>query len=108
MNRRHFLHRSLAATGGAAAFMSKPGARTLAAHGGSPATTPSKVGYIRPEIPAFEIPAYRGKRYEDTVPATLDITERARLGVHVLTSITDPAADYQIYWAVNLFRNPPV
>jgi hypothetical protein len=108
MNRRHFLHRSLAATGGAAAFMSKAGARTLAAHGGRPDTAPSKIGYIRPEIPTFEIPAYRGKRYEDTVPATLDITERAKLGVHVLTSITDPAADYQIYWAANLFRNPPV
>src|SRR5216684_2089345 len=38
---------------------------------------------------------------------TLDIGERARLGVHVLTSITDPEVDDEIYWSCHFFRNPP-
>ena len=42
------------------------------------------------------------------MPDTLDLAERARLGVHVLTSIADPQADYEIYWGVNFYRNPAV
>jgi len=40
---------------------------------------------------------YRGQSYQDKVPDTLDIAERARLAVHALPSITDPDADYEIY-----------
>jgi hypothetical protein len=36
----------------------------------------------------------RGQYYEATVPDTLDLAERARLAVHGLTSILDPAMNY--------------
>jgi hypothetical protein len=45
--------------------------------------------------------------YEDRVPDTLDIAERARLGVHCMTAITDPSADYEIYWTAHFDQNPP-
>lgn len=41
-------------------------------------------GYIQPEIPHTDMPAYGGERYEATVPDTLDLAERARLGIHGL------------------------
>lgn len=56
------------------------------------------IRYIRDKVPAFQITPSKGTRYEDTVPDTLDIAERAKLGVHVLTAITDPRADCEIYW----------
>lgn len=68
----------------------------------------SPVRYIRGQAPPFQIPVYRGLRYSDTVPDTLDVAERAKLGIHALTSITDPAFDYEIYWSANFFRNPAV
>jgi len=67
-----------------------------------------KPEYIRENIPAFEIPAYSGTRYEDRVPDTLDLAERARLGAHCMTSITDPLADHEIFFYVDLHRNPAV
>ena len=67
-----------------------------------------KVQYIREEIPEFEVPSIRGVRYEDTIPDTLDIAERAKLGLNSLTSITDLNADQEIYWLADFFRNPPV
>ena len=70
--------------------------------------TKLSVQYIRPEIPKFSIPPYRGERYADQVPDTLDLTERAKLGIHVLTGITDPDADYEIYWLTDVFRDPPI
>ena len=36
------------------------------------------IGYVRPEIPDFEMPDYQGERYEAMVPDTLDLAERAR------------------------------
>lgn len=66
----------------------------------------SKIGYIRDHVPSFEVPPYRGQLYSDRIPDTLDIAERAKLGVHALTSITDPTMDYEIYWSCNFFRNP--
>ena len=66
------------------------------------------IQYIREEIPSFDIPPYPGQTYEDKVPDTLDIAERARLGVHGLTSITDPEVDYEIHWLTQFFRNPPI
>ena len=64
------------------------------------------VGYIRPKIPDFDVPAYRGERYEAMVPDTLDLQDRAALGVNVLTSATDPLADYEIYFWVRFLSNP--
>src|SRR5215469_9071046 len=63
------------------------------------------IRYIRDKAPEFQIPPYSGTRYVDTVPDTLDIAERAKLGIHVLTSITDPKADYEIYWVADFARN---
>ena len=64
--------------------------------------------YMREEIPAFEIPAYDGERYEAMAPDTLDLQERAALAVNVLTGSTDPEADYEMYWLVSLSHNPPM
>jgi hypothetical protein len=66
------------------------------------------IKYIRNDIPLFEIPPYRGQSYQDRVPDTLDIAERMKLAIHALTSVTDPAADCEIYWIADFFRNPPV
>ena len=63
--------------------------------------------YIREEIPAFEIPPYKGQRYEAMVPATLDLQERAALAIHSITSRSDPEADYEIYYVTVLGSNPP-
>ena len=66
------------------------------------------IGYIRRDAPAIEVPAYGGARYEDRIPDTLDIAERAKLGVNALTEATDPDADHEMYWAVNFNRNPAI
>jgi hypothetical protein len=66
------------------------------------------IGYIRREIPEFEVPPYRGKRYEVMVPDSLDIAERAELAVNGLTGPTDPEADYEIFWTADFFHNPPI
>ena len=65
------------------------------------------IGYIRKEIPDFDVPAYEGERYEAMVPDTLDLQERAALAVHCLTSATDPDADYEQYWGLDFRTNPP-
>ena len=65
------------------------------------------IGYIRQEIPEFDVPAYEGEHYEAMVPDTLDLQARAALGVHVMTSITDPLADYEIYFWARFLTNPP-
>ncbi len=66
------------------------------------------IGYLRPNIPEFGIPSYRGARYEALVPDTLDLQERAALGVHGLTGPTDPATEYEIYWVAYFLSRPPM
>ncbi len=65
------------------------------------------IGYIRQQIPAFSVPAYRGERYLALAPDTLDLQERAALAVNVLTRATDPLADYEIYFDVFFKARPP-
>ena len=65
------------------------------------------IEYIRKDIPAFKAPPYNGRRYEDLVPATLDIQERAALAVNGLTGPTDPDKDYLLYFRVNFRSKPP-
>lgn len=65
------------------------------------------IPYVRNQIPDFQIPPYRGDRYEDEIPDTLDLTERLGLAVHSSTSIADPAADGEVFWLVDFLRNPP-
>ena len=112
MNRRSFSRMSLGALGGwwmALKGLGQQPSNPPAGSGGVPADAGQKnyvIRYIRDSTPEFHIPPYRGERYKDTVPDTLDIAERAKLGVHVLTAITDPRADYEIYWWANFDRNP--
>lgn len=51
---------------------------------------------------------YSGKRYMAMVPDTLDLQERAALGINGLTGPTDPDAEYDIYWRASFVTNPPV
>ena len=66
------------------------------------------IGYIRPQIPDFEVPPYLGERYEALAPDTLDLQERAELGINALTRATDPLADYEQYFDVDFDCNPPL
>ena len=66
------------------------------------------IGYIRQHIPEFGMPVYKGDRYEALVPDTLDMQERAALAVNVLTRATDPQMDYEMYFSVDIRRNPPM
>ena len=100
MNRRRFLANSLASSVWAA--MPKAIKASTTAKG----TPSSPIQYIRPSIPSFEIPRYAGDVYKDRVPDTFDIGERCRLGVHALTAIADPDADYEIWGAADFFRSP--
>ena len=66
------------------------------------------IGYIQEVIPAFDVPAYEGERYEALVPDTLDLQERAALAVNVLTGATDPLADHELYFWVRFSSEPPM
>ena len=66
------------------------------------------IEYIRKDYPDFDIPPYKGTSYESWIPDTLDLAERAELAINGLTGPTDPEADYEAYWQVNFFRNPPI
>lgn len=54
----------------------------------------------RPEEwdPINNLPHEPGNYYEATVPDTLDLAERARLGVNHFSSIICPEEDYEAYW----------
>ena len=67
----------------------------------------NEIGYIRPEIPKVKISAWKGERYEDTVPGTIDIAESARLAINALTGALDPTMDDELYFSVNFRDNPP-
>ncbi len=67
----------------------------------------TKIKYINPQVPKVRLPGYQGTRYSASIPDTLDLAERARLGVNGLTGPTDPAADYELYFILVLGNNPP-
>ncbi len=64
------------------------------------------IKYINPDIPDFELPEFKGTRYEATIPDTLDLAERAAQSVHVMTASTDPQANAEIYWRANFGWKP--
>ena len=68
------------------------------------------VQFIRPTdaVPRFDIPPYKGERYEAMVPDTLDVQERAALAVNGLTGPTDPEKGYLLYFLTHFSANPPV
>jgi hypothetical protein len=72
-----------------------------------PASGRLTIPYVRENIPEFHIPPYRGEWYDDTIPDTLDLTERLRLAAHASTAIADPLADGEVFWLVDFLRNPP-
>ncbi|MAE61895.1 MAG: hypothetical protein CMJ49_11135 [Planctomycetaceae bacterium] len=71
--------------------------------------SPDKVAlnYINPKPPSVAPPIYDGESYDDLVPATLDLAERARLCVNALTETTDPDYDDEMYWIIDLLAREP-
>jgi hypothetical protein len=103
MRRREFVKSGLAGLAGAWAGAGLVNGQVAAENGQK-----LKIQYVRETIPEFDVPPYRGARYDDTVPDTLDLAERSRLAVHSSTSIADPLADGEVFWLVDFLRNPPV
>ena len=66
------------------------------------------IRYVKEKAPEHDVPRYEGERYGAFVPDTLDLQERAALGVHGLTAPTDPDADYNIYGWVYFTTHPPL
>ena len=64
------------------------------------------MGYVKEEAPEFSLPTYGGERYEAMVPDTLEIQERAALGVHALTEQSNPDADQEIYGNIDFTSQP--
>ncbi|MBI2841974.1 MAG: hypothetical protein HYX78_01090 [Armatimonadetes bacterium] len=50
------------------------------------------------DIKTSALPGRLGSYYEATVPDTLDLAERAKLGINHFTSIISPKDDYEMYW----------
>ena len=67
----------------------------------------NRIKYLNDEAPDFTLPEPRGEHEARMMPATLDIQERARLGISAMTSATDPEADYELYWLAHFECNPP-
>jgi hypothetical protein len=65
-------------------------------------------GFIQHETPVFDLPARQGERYDDTAPDTLDLAAMAELALNGLTGPNDPEAGYEMYFTVNMQRNPPI
>ncbi len=100
-SRRSFLETS-AATFAAAAFLrNRPIAFASGDEGGP-------IEYINPDVPKPKLPEYLGARHTQMVPATLDLAERARLAVNVLTESVDPEYDYEMFWIADLLSDPPI
>lgn len=74
---------------------------------GGKIVTENKMGYIRNDAPLPPYPPYKGKRYEDRIPGTLDLAEMASLTINCLTESSDPDADYGMRFIGAFFHNPP-
>ena len=59
-----------------------------------------EIGYIREDIPAVSFTPYKGTSYEDWVPDTYDIAERADFCINVLTCETNKNQDHEQYFSV--------
>ncbi len=58
---------------------------------------PYEFKYINSEVPDFKQPAFKGEYYEAVVPATLDLAERARLAINMMTESANPNCEYLPY-----------
>jgi hypothetical protein len=54
------------------------------------------------------VPPVEGQSYEDTVPDTLDLADRAELAIQGITSMLDPTRDYYMYSEARFSRIPAV
>ena len=72
-----------------------------------PVPGPGEVEYMNPNPPEFELPKYEGERYEALIPATLDLAERARLGVNGMTEIVNKNCEYEIFSIIQHMSQPP-
>lgn len=68
-----------------------------------PSTIPSATNFLQ-----YEIPSYRGDRYADNIPATLDLVEMAQRSLNALTRTVDPSKEYSLYFVTCWAQNPPV
>lgn len=84
----------------------RPAGATVIDDGGKPVAE-NKMGYIRNDAPLPAYPPYKGKRYEDRIPDTLDIAEMASLTINCLTESSDPNVDYGMRFIGAFFHNPP-
>ena len=67
------------------------------------------IGYIREEAPKINLPSINGESYEALVPDTLDLAERARLGLKHFTEIIHEDYDYEMPYSCTFNEsNPPV
>lgn len=73
-----------------------------------PVNISSKPVYLREKAEPFQLPSYKGERYEAFVPDTYDISERAGAVQNVLSKAVDPDFDYQMYFRVEFARNPAI
>ena len=66
--------------------------------------------YVDERVAEAELPepTFPGDRYEDQVPDTLDLTDRAVFAINAYTRMLDPALDYRLSGNVNFIRKPPV
>ena len=62
-----------------------------------------------PELGSLVIstPSWEGQYYEAEVPDTLDLTERAELGISAITSLLNPDYDYTQFTFVDYRTDPP-
>ncbi len=73
-----------------------------------PDPTPSaEIRHLNPDVPDYDPPKYRGKRYSALVPYTLDLAERARLSVNNLSRCMNPNMEYSPYNMIELMADPP-
>ena len=63
------------------------------------------VGHGAESADTSPLPASLGTYYEATAPDTLDLAERAKLGINHFTSIISPEQDYEMYWGGDLLCN---
>jgi hypothetical protein len=105
-NRREFLGQAGAVLVGASLGSEK--ARGEATIGDGAVSNGAIIGVV--EEAGGKIPFNRfkmeGKYYQATVPDTLDLAERAHLGVKHLMNITSEKDDYEMYWGVQRLGLP--
>ncbi len=74
----------------------------------TPSLTNPNIRYIRPEVPAVDLPPYKGEYKNQDIPDTLDLAHRAALAIHTITECTNPEYDHEVYINAYFNRNPPV